>query len=41
MNIFHKKQRKAKIVCTIGPSAADEEIISSLVKNGMNICLKI
>lgn len=29
--------RKAKIVCTIGPSSADREIIFSLIKNGMDI----
>ncbi len=37
MNLFHKKQRKAKIVCTIGPSSANKEIISSLIKRGMNV----
>jgi pyruvate kinase len=29
--------RKAKIVCTIGPSSADREMILSLIKNGMDI----
>ena len=37
MNLFHRKQRKAKIVCTIGPSSADKEILSSLVRRGMNV----
>jgi pyruvate kinase len=37
MNLFHKRQRKAKIVCTIGPSSSSEEIISSLIKDGMNV----
>src|SRR4030043_35390 len=29
--------RKAKIVCTIGPSSADREMIFSLIKNGMDV----
>jgi pyruvate kinase len=29
--------RKAKIVCTIGPSSADRETIFSLIKNGMDV----
>ncbi len=29
--------RKAKIVCTIGPASAKKEVISSLIKNGMDI----
>ncbi len=33
----NRKQRKAKIVCTIGPASSNEEIISSLIKNGMNV----
>jgi pyruvate kinase len=37
MSLFHKKQRKAKIVCTIGPSSTDKEIITSLIKKGMNV----
>jgi pyruvate kinase len=37
MSLFHKNQRKAKIVCTIGPSSADREVISSLIKKGMNV----
>lgn len=37
MSLFHKKQRKAKIICTIGPSSANREIISSLIKNGMDV----
>lgn len=37
MNLFHKRRRKAKIVCTIGPSSSSEEIISSLIKDGMNV----
>jgi len=37
MSSFYKKQRKAKIVCTIGPSSADREVLSSLIKKGMNV----
>jgi pyruvate kinase len=33
----NKKQRMAKIVCTIGPSSANKEIISSMIKKGMDI----
>ncbi|MDH5769412.1 MAG: pyruvate kinase, partial [Nitrospirota bacterium] len=29
--------RRAKIVCTIGPSSASKEIIFSLIKNGMDV----
>ncbi|MBI5187849.1 MAG: pyruvate kinase [Nitrospirae bacterium] len=29
--------RKAKIVCTIGPSSANREVIFSLIKNGMDV----
>lgn len=29
--------RKAKIVCTIGPSSAGKEIIFSLIRNGMDV----
>ncbi len=37
MNSFHSSgRRKAKIVCTIGPSSASKETITSLIKNGMN-----
>ena len=32
-----KKKRRAKIICTIGPSSADREVISSLIKNGMDV----
>ena len=38
MSLLHnKKQRKAKIICTIGPSSAKKEIIFSLIKNGMDV----
>lgn len=37
MSLFHKKQRKAKIICTIGPSSANREIIFALIKNGMDV----
>ena len=30
-------KRRAKIVCTIGPSSADKKTIESLVNNGMNV----
>ncbi|MEW6001948.1 MAG: pyruvate kinase [Nitrospirota bacterium] len=30
-------KRRAKIVCTIGPSSAKKETISSLIKNGMDV----
>ncbi|MEW6163003.1 MAG: pyruvate kinase [Nitrospirota bacterium] len=30
-------KRKAKIVCTIGPSSSSKEIIFSLIKNGMDV----
>lgn len=33
----NRKHRKAKIVCTIGPASSNKEIISSLIKNGMNV----
>ena len=29
--------RKAKIVCTIGPSSADRKVILSLIRNGMDV----
>lgn len=29
--------RKAKIVCTIGPASSNKAIISSLIKNGLNV----
>jgi pyruvate kinase len=35
--INNNKKRMAKIVCTIGPSSANKEVISSLIKNGMDI----
>src|SRR4030065_1289115 len=35
MSLLHK--RKAKIVCTIGPVSAKREVISSLIKNGMDV----
>jgi len=35
MNLLNK--RKAKIVCTIGPSSSSKEIIFSLIKNGMDV----
>jgi len=37
MNSLDRKHRKAKIICTIGPSSANRETISSLMKNGMNV----
>jgi pyruvate kinase len=37
MNLFHRNQRKAKIICTIGPSSSDEKILSSLIRGGMNV----
>src|SRR4030042_5088746 len=38
MSLLHnKKQRKAKIVCTIGPASARKEVIFSLIKNGMDV----
>jgi len=30
-------KRKAKIVCTIGPSSSSKEVISFLIKNGMDV----
>lgn len=36
-SLSDRKHRKAKIVCTIGPSSADKEVILSLVKNGMDV----
>ncbi|MDP2753581.1 MAG: pyruvate kinase [Nitrospirota bacterium] len=35
MSLLHK--RKAKIVCTIGPASAKREVISSLIKKGMDV----
>ena len=29
--------RKTKVICTMGPNTDNEEIMRSLVKNGMNI----
>ncbi len=29
--------RKAKIVCTIGPSSSDKKVLALLIKNGMNV----
>jgi pyruvate kinase len=37
MSSFNRKDRKTKIVCTIGPSSAAREVIFSLIKNGMNV----
>jgi pyruvate kinase len=37
MNSLDRKHRKAKIICTIGPSSANRETISSLMKHGMNV----
>jgi len=38
MSLLHnKKKRKAKIICTIGPSSAKKEVIFSLIKNGMDV----
>lgn len=37
MSSFYSKQRKAKIVCTIGPSSSNKGTISSLVRSGMNV----
>ena len=37
MSLFDSRQRKAKIVCTIGPSSTSEETITALIKNGMNV----
>lgn len=31
------KYRNAKIVCTIGPSSSSRKVITSLIKNGMNV----
>jgi pyruvate kinase len=31
------RYRNAKIVCTIGPSSSNSEVITSLIKNGMNV----
>ena len=31
-----KRMKKTKIVCTIGPTTDDKEIIKELMKNGMN-----
>jgi pyruvate kinase len=35
LSLLHN--RKAKIVCTIGPASSGREIISSLIKNGMDV----
>ena len=32
-----KKNRRAKIVCTLGPSTADEKSIAALIEAGMNV----
>ena len=29
--------RKTKIICTIGPASESEEMITALIKNGMNV----
>jgi len=31
------RPKKTKIVCTIGPSSWDENVLAGLVKNGMNV----
>jgi pyruvate kinase len=33
----NKQHRKAKIICTLGPSSARAEIITSLISNGMDV----
>ena len=33
----HKKMRKTKIVCTIGPASESEEVLRELCLNGMNV----
>jgi pyruvate kinase len=37
MSSSGKRQRKAKIVCTIGPSSSSEAVIGLLIRSGMNV----
>lgn len=37
MSLSVRRQRKAKIVCTIGPSSSGEAVIGLLIRNGMNV----
>jgi pyruvate kinase len=37
MSLHDRKQKKAKMVCTLGPSSAGEEIISALIKSGTDV----
>jgi pyruvate kinase len=37
MYVRRVKMKKTKIVCTIGPSTDDENIMRELMKNGMDV----
>ncbi len=37
MNENIKKKKNTRVVCTIGPSTDDEDILRKLVENGMNV----
>jgi pyruvate kinase len=37
MSLSVSRQRKVKIVCTIGPSSSSEKVIGLLIRNGMNV----
>jgi len=37
MNSAHETHRKAKIICTLGPSSSDSRVIAELIKHGMNV----
>ncbi len=37
MSLSVRMQRKAKIVCTIGPSSSSEAVIGLLIRSGMNV----
>lgn len=37
MSLRGKKHRKAKIICTIGPSSDSDDTVAALIKSGMNV----
>ena len=33
-----RDNKRTKIVCTLGPASDKEEVLTELVKNGLNVC---